>query len=117
MPGDDLFRSAGEGLPERVHFDWVVTIGDEGVEALDPFACGGLVSVCVELPAGLLACQVVATFPRGSPACKRTRNVRVGILEAYVGLGEQAPGPIEERISLATATSKVLVLDAPAAFV
>ena len=42
---------------------------------------------------------------------------RVGILEAYVGLGEQAPGPIEERISLATATSKVLVLDAPAAFV
>jgi hypothetical protein len=42
---------------------------------------------------------------------------RVGILEAYVGLGEQTPGPIEERISLATATSKVLVLDAPAAFV
>ena len=42
---------------------------------------------------------------------------RVGILEAYVGLGEQAQDPIEERISLATATSKVLVLDAPAAFV
>jgi hypothetical protein len=42
---------------------------------------------------------------------------RIGILGAYMGLGEQAPGPIEERISLATATSKVLVLDAPVAFV
>jgi hypothetical protein len=48
---------------------------------------------------------------------RKAEKPRVGVFESFVGVSEQAPDPIEERISLATRVSKGLVLDVPAALV
>lgn len=111
MPGGDLFPSAGQGLPERAHFDWVVTFGDVGFEVLDPFACGRPVSVCVELPAGLFGMPGDGDLSSWISGSQEAEEPRSGIFEAFVGLGEQAPDPIGERISLRLRCPRALVLD------
>jgi hypothetical protein len=95
VPGDDMFRPAGEGPPERAHLDGVVTIGHVGDEALDPFACGGLVAVCVELPDGLFGMPGGGHLSAWMSGSQEAEEPRVGVFEAFVGLGEQAPDPIE----------------------
>ena len=108
VPGNDLVAPAGQGSSEGTHLDGVVTIGHVDDEALDPLACGGLVAVCVvELPDGLLGTPGGGHFSTGVSGPQQADELTATrVFESFLGLGEQAPDPIE-RVGLATTVPRV----------
>ena len=78
---------------------------------------GGLVAVCVELPDGLFGMPGGGHFSVGVSGPQQANELlATGVFEPFLGLGEQAPDPIE-RVGLATTVPERLVLDTPAGFV